>query len=103
MENLNHLLVVFTGYVIAAGSPGSSMLRIMDVAMNHGRRAGLALATGVNSGSLFWGLSAATGVSALLARYAQALIVLKILGGIYLLYLAFRSAPQPLLRSIGTA
>lgn len=64
----------------------------MGVAMNHGRQAGLALAAGVISGSLFWGLSAATGVSALLARYAEALIVLKIFGGIYLLHLAVRAA-----------
>ncbi|WP_281969214.1 LysE family translocator [Roseovarius nanhaiticus] len=92
MDNINHLLVVFTAYVIAAGSPGPSTLRIMGVAMNHGRQAGLALAAGVISGSLFWGLSAATGVSALLARYAEALIVLKILGGLYLLYLAVRAA-----------
>ena len=96
MENLNHLLVVFAAYAIAAGSPGPSTLRIMGVAMNHGRRAGLILAAGVVSGSLVWGLCAATGVSALLARYAQALIVLKIFGGIYLLYLAFRSARSAL-------
>lgn len=92
MDNINHLLVVFTAYVIAAGSPGPSILRIMGVAMSQGREAGLALAAGVISGSLFWGLSAATGVSALLARYADALIVLKILGGLYLLYLAVRAA-----------
>ena len=92
MENINHLLIVFTAYVIAAGSPGPSTLRIMGVAMNHGRQAGLALAAGVISGSLFWGLSAATGVSALLARYAEALIVLKVFGGLYLLYLAVRAA-----------
>lgn len=96
MENLNHLIVVFTAYVIAAGSPGPSTLRIMGVAMNHGRRAGLALAAGVISGSLFWGLSAATGVSALLARYAEALTVLKIFGGLYLLYLAVRAARSAL-------
>ena len=96
MENLHHLLVVFTAYVIAAGSPGPSTLRIMVVAMNHGRRAGLSLAAGVVSGSLFWGLSAATGVSAVLARYAEALIVLKIFGGLYLLYLAVRAARSAL-------
>ena len=96
MENLNHLLVVFTAYVIAAGSPGPSTLRIMGVAMNQGRRAGLALVAGVISGSPFWGLSAATGISALLARYAEALIVLKISGRIYLLYLAFRAARSAL-------
>lgn len=91
MDTINQLSVVFTAYVIAAGSPGPSTLRIMGVAMNHGRRAGLALAAGVISGSLVWGLSAATGISALLARYAEALIVLKFFGGLYLLYLSLRA------------
>ena len=103
MENINHLLVVFTAYVIAAGSPGPSNLRIMGVAMNHGRKAGLSLAAGVISGSLIWGISAATGVSALLARYAEALIVLKIFGGIYLLYLAGRAARSALTPDTATS
>lgn len=59
--------------------------------MTHGRQAGLTLAAGVISGSLFWGVMAATGVSALLARFAEALFVLKILGGLYLLYLAVKA------------
>jgi threonine/homoserine/homoserine lactone efflux protein len=102
MDSINQLLVVFTAYVIAAGSPGPSTLRIMGVAMNHGRRAGLALAAGVISGSLVWGLSAATGVSALLAHYAEALMVLKIFGGLYLLYLAVRAARSALTRDAAT-
>ena len=93
-ENLHHLLLVFTAYV--RGSPGPSTLRIMGVAMSHGRRAGLTLAAGVVSGSLFWGLSAAMGISAILTRYAQALIVLKIFGGFYLLYLAFKASRSAL-------
>lgn len=103
MDNINHLLVVFTAYVIAAGSPGPSTLRIMGVAMTHGRQAGLALAAGVISGSLFWGLSAATGVSALLARYAEAMIVVKILGGLYLLYLAARAARSAMTPNTATS
>ena len=103
MENLNNLLVVFTAYVIAAGSPGPSTLRIMGVAMSHGRRAGLTLAAGVVSGSLFWGLSAATGISALLARYAEALLALKIVGGLYLLYLAFKAARSALTKDKATS
>jgi threonine/homoserine/homoserine lactone efflux protein len=102
MDNMDQLLVVFAAYVVAAGSPGPSTLRIMGVAMTHGRRAGLALAAGVISGSLVWGLSAATGVSALLARYAEALIVLKIFGGLYLLYLALRAARSAMTRDPAT-
>lgn len=87
----HHLLIVYTAYVIAAGSPGPSTMRIMGVAMHSGRRAALMLAAGVVSGSLFWGAMAATGVSAVMTRYAETLVVLKILGGLYLLYLAFKA------------
>lgn len=96
IETQHHLLVVFAANAIAAGSPGPSTLRIMAASMTHGRQAGLALACGVISGSLFWGLMAATGVSALLARFAEALIVLKVLGGLYLLYLAAKAARSAL-------
>ncbi|WP_434063347.1 LysE family translocator [Ochrobactrum quorumnocens] len=85
------LLLVYTTYVIAAGSPGPSNMRIMGVAMNQGRKAGLMFAAGVVTGSIFWDLMAATGVSAILTRFAEALIVLKIFGGLYLLYLAFKA------------
>jgi threonine/homoserine/homoserine lactone efflux protein len=53
--------------------------------------AALALAAGVVTGSLFWAVLAAMGISAVLAAYAQALFVIKIVGGVYLLYLAFRA------------
>lgn len=102
-DNLDHLLVVFTAYVIAVASPGPSTLRIMGIAMVYGRRAGLTLAAGVVSGSLFWGLAAATGVSAVLTRYAEALIVLKVLGGLYLLYLAFKAARSALTSDAATS
>ena len=90
--SVHQLLLVYAAYVIAAASPGPSNMQIMGVAMNNGRRAALLLAAGVVSGSIFWGMMAATGISALLTRYAEALIVLKIFGGLYLLYLAFKAA-----------
>ncbi|MBY5530163.1 LysE family translocator [Rhizobium leguminosarum bv. viciae] len=98
-SEFQHLLLVYTAYVIAAGSPGPSNMRIMGVAMDQGRRAALVLAAGVVSGSIFWGAMAATGISAILTRYAEALIILKIFGGLYLLYLAFRAAKAALTAS----
>jgi len=90
--DFNHLLLVLTVYVIGAASPGPSNMRIMGVAMHQGRRPALMLAFGVISGSFFWGGMAATGISAVLATYAQAIIALKILGGAYLLFLAIKAA-----------
>ncbi|WP_416066542.1 LysE family translocator [Rhizobium sp. ZK1] len=87
----HHLALVFTAYIIAAASPGPSNMRIMGVAMHQGRQSALMIAAGVVSGSLFWGSMAATGVSAILAQYAQALIVLKIAGGLYLMFLAYKA------------
>ncbi|WP_268797687.1 LysE family translocator [Pseudomonas huanghezhanensis] len=103
MVDLNNLLLVFTAYIIGAASPGPSNMRIMGVAMHQGRRSALMLAAGVISGSLLWGTLAATGVSAVLTQYAQALVVLKVLGGIYLLYLAIKAGRSALTTDEKTA
>ncbi|WP_458237920.1 LysE family translocator, partial [Pseudomonas sp. P5_A2_2] len=94
--DLHHLLLVFTAYIVGAASPGPSNMRIMGVAMHQGRKPALVLAAGVISGSFFWGSMAATGVSAILAQYAQALFALKIVGGIYLLFLAIKAGRSAL-------
>jgi threonine efflux protein len=93
---IHNLVVVFTAYIIGAASPGPSNMRIMGVAMSQGRRSALMLAAGVISGSFFWGTLAATGVSAVLTQYAQAMVVLKILGGLYLLFLAIKAGRSAL-------
>ncbi|MGO7036713.1 LysE family transporter, partial [Rhizobium ruizarguesonis] len=47
---------------------------------------------GVITMSTCWGLVVVTGISTLLVRYAHALLRLKIGGGLYLLWLAWRAA-----------
>lgn len=96
MIDFHNLLLVFTAYIVGAASPGPSNMRIMGVAMHQGRSSALMLAAGVISGSFFWGSLAATGVSAVLIQYAQALVVLKVLGGVYLLFLAFKAGRSAL-------
>lgn len=94
--DFHHLVLVFTAYIIAVASPGPSNMRIMGVAMHQGRRPALIIAAGVVSGSVFWGMMAATGISAVLARYTEALVILKICGGLYLLFLAFKAGKSAL-------
>lgn len=94
--DFHHLLIVFTAYIVGAASPGPSNMRIMGVAMHQGRQAALLLAAGVITGSVFWGALAATGVSAILMQYAHVLGVLKVLGGLYLLFLAFKACARAL-------
>ncbi len=92
MIDFHQLLLVYIAYVIAVASPGPSNMTIMGVAMSRGRTPAIVLAIGVITGSLFWAALTATGLSAVLATYANALFVIKIAGGLYLLYLAYKSA-----------
>lgn len=101
MPDGTHLLLVYSAYVVAAASPGPSTMRIMATAMHRGRRAGLTLAAGVVTGSVFWGMMAATGVSAVLAQHAGLLTALKAFGGLYLLYLAFKAGRSAARRDDG--
>ena len=86
-----NLLVAYTAFLIGVASPGPSVLAVMGTAMAHGRARALLLAAGIVCGSLFWGLCAAFGLAALMQRYAAALVVLKIVGGVYLLWLAWQA------------
>ncbi|GLS35101.1 threonine efflux protein [Mesorhizobium tianshanense] len=96
LANIQHLLLVYTAYLIAVASPGPSTMAIMGVAMNQGRAAAVALAFGVVTGSMFWAVLAATGISTILTAYAEAIFAIKIAGGLYLLYLAYKSAKSAL-------
>lgn len=52
----------------------------------------MAIAAGVVIVSFAWGLIAVSGLAALLLRYGQAFMILKAMGGLYLLWLAVRAA-----------
>lgn len=78
-------------YIIATASPGPATLAIMATSARHGRKAGVQLASGVVCGSLFWGLCAAFGLATIMAQFAGLFVVIKILGGLYLLWLAYKS------------
>ena len=78
-------------YLIATISPGPATLAIMATSARHGRKAGLQLACGVVCGSLFWGLCAAFGLATMMAQFADLFFAIKILGGLYLLWLAVKS------------
>lgn len=96
MALTQELLLIYTTYFVATASPGPSNMAIMGIAMKNGRGAALALAAGVIGGSMLWALLAACGVLTVLATFAQLLIVLKIAGGLYLLWLAFKAGKSAL-------
>lgn len=88
---LPQLLAAYIGYVLAVLSPGPAVFAIIGTSMTYGRKAGLSIALGIFAGSFTWACAATLGLAALLQTYALALEVLKILGGLYLIYLAIKA------------
>lgn len=86
------LATAAAAFCVAAASPGPATLATASVAMAHGRRAAFAFGAGLSLGLALWGLVAALGLGAFLLQSATAMTVLRLLGGAYLLYLAWKSA-----------
>lgn len=93
-EVLSHwpqVMAAYAVYLAAVLSPGPAILAIISASITQGRRTGLTLAAGVFAGSFTWAMAAALGLAALLKSYAHLLEILKILGGLYLLYLGYKA------------
>lgn len=79
-------------FFVVAVSPGPATLSNAAVAMRHGRTTSLIYGLGLSCGLVFWGIIAASGMGAVLRGSLYLLPALKVLGGLYLLRLAFLSA-----------
>jgi threonine/homoserine/homoserine lactone efflux protein len=75
--------------VILFITPGPDMSLFLARTMNNGRAAGIASVMGANVGCLVHTLLAALGISALVAASEIAFLALKIVGALYLLWLAY--------------
>ncbi|MGI9412085.1 MAG: LysE family translocator [Hyphomicrobiales bacterium] len=85
------IALAYSAFLLSIMSPGPNVLAVLGTSMSAGHRSGLALAMGVATGSFLWALMTALGLSALIASYSTALIVIKVVGGLYLLWLAYKS------------
>ena len=85
------VLLAYSAFLLAIASPGPNVLAVIGTSMSIGRPQGIALAFGVAAGSLCWALATAGGLSALLSSYASALVGIKLAGGLYLLWLAYKA------------
>ena len=88
---LPSLLVILTIFTVGVASPGPATLMILGTAMSRGRSSAVALSFGVVTGSLFWGSIAAFGFVAAIKASASLFTAMKLAGGLYLFYLAFRA------------
>ncbi len=85
------ILLAYSAFLLAIASPGPNILAVIGTSMSVNRASGMSLAMGVATGSFTWALLTVFGLSAVLATYASALLFIKIFGGLYLLWLAYKS------------
>jgi threonine/homoserine/homoserine lactone efflux protein len=67
--------------------PGLDTALVLRATLVHSRAYGLATTTGIQIGTLIWGVAAATGAAAVLAASQSAYRVLTILGAAYMVWL----------------
>ncbi len=98
MMDYTALISTAVAFFVVAVSPGPANISNAAVAMKYGRKTSLVYGAGLSCGLVFWGLVAASGLGAVLQSSFYLLMLLKVLGGIYLLWLAwqsFNSARRP--------
>lgn len=72
-------------------TPGPDMSFFLAKTVQGGRRAGIAAMSGAMAGCLVHTLAAALGLSALIAASATAFTVVKVVGALYLLWMAYEA------------
>jgi threonine/homoserine/homoserine lactone efflux protein len=93
------LLAILGTLLIGAISPGPSFVFIVRTSVARSRADGLAGALGMGIGALFYAALAVLGLRALMTEAAWLFWILKVAGGLYLIYLAamiWRHAAEPL-------
>ena len=99
MELTLALLGILGALLVGAISPGPSFVVVAQTAISRSRADGLAAALGMGLGGVAFGALALLGLQTLLAQAPWLYLVLKLLGGAYLLYIAvrlWRAAADPL-------
>lgn len=102
MFGTQHLALFVLSGILLNLTPGQDTLYIVGRSVSQGRRAGVLSVLGIVSGSVIHTLAAAFGLSAILATSAQAFVLVKLAGAVYLAYLGMKLLlERP--ASVGTA
>ncbi|ATC35177.1 LysE family translocator [Elizabethkingia anophelis] len=91
MIPIHDLILFIIAAFILVISPGPNMIYLISRTITQGRKAGLTSLAGVICGFLFHIVMVSFGLTAVLFAVPYAYVVLKILGTVYLLYLAYQA------------
>ena len=90
MSDYSFLLTIGTVFMLGTMSPGPSFILIAKTAVGKSRKEGFGVAIGLGMGAVFFTLMAILGLYAILEAVPIIYRFLKLLGGMYLLYLAYK-------------
>lgn len=90
MSSTSIFLSIIAALSIGAMSPGPSFVLVSRIAMSRSRLDGLAAALGMGIGGVAFSALALAGLTALLSQFEWLYLALKVAGGAYLVYIAFR-------------
>lgn len=90
MDLLQGLLLITCIHILAAASPGPDFILVSQQTLTNGKKAGLMCSIGIAIGLSIHIVYSAFGLAAVIVNSANALWVIKILGGGYLLYLGVK-------------
>lgn len=98
MTDFVALFAILGALLVGAISPGPSFVFVVRTSVAQSRVEGLAAALGMGVGACLYGALAVLGLRTLIAEGGVVFMALKIAGGLYLLYLAWKiwqGAPEP--------
>ena len=91
MPDFSTLLPFLAAALALNLTPGADMTYVIARSATQGRAAGISASFGVAAGSFVHSLLAAFGVAALVASSELAFVTIKVVGAVYLLYLAWKA------------
>ncbi|AJC77497.1 threonine efflux protein RhtC [Rhizobium etli bv. phaseoli str. IE4803] len=99
MSSQGIFISIMAALMVGAMSPGPSFVVVSRIAISQSRLDGLAAALGMGAGGVVFAVLALAGLTALLSRFEWLYILLKVAGGVYLVYIAvniWKGAGRPL-------
>ncbi|NOH61532.1 LysE family transporter [Vibrio sp. RE88] len=93
-----HVAVI---WMLAVITPGANVLLTINTSLQYERKLAMFSALGVSAAVMLWGLMGGSGLVLLLSHFPQLFTVLKVIGGMYLLYLGFSQIYKSLQRKRG--
>lgn len=90
MDMVVSISLILGALLVAAISPGPSFVLVAKFAIGASRNDGIAASIGMGIGGVILSLLALTGLHAVFTSVPILFVILKVLGGLYLVYLAIR-------------